>query len=87
MDVGLNGTIDGIETARRILQMYNLPIIFLSSYSDEQRMMRAKEISPYGFMVKPVDEHQLLGAIADCISVRCYRFAKSVVSGSSRSAF
>jgi CheY-like chemotaxis protein len=63
MDVGLNGKIDGIETARRVLQRYDVPVIILSSYSDEQRMLRAKEFSCYGYIVKPVNERQLMDTI------------------------
>ncbi len=63
MDIGLNGKIDGIETARRVRQRHNIPVIFLTAYIDEQRMMRAKEISPYGYIVKPVVERQLMEMI------------------------
>jgi CheY-like chemotaxis protein len=63
MDIGLNGKIDGIETARRVRQRHNVPVIFLTAYIDEQRMMRAKEISPYGYIVKPVVERQLMEMI------------------------
>jgi CheY-like chemotaxis protein len=63
MDVGLSGKIDGIETARLLLKRYKVPVIFLSSYSDEERISRAKEISCYGFMVKPVSDYQLLETI------------------------
>ncbi len=63
MDVGLGGKIDGIETARRVLQKYTVPVIFLSSYTDEQRRLRATEISSYGYMVKPVNEQQLMETI------------------------
>jgi DNA-binding NarL/FixJ family response regulator len=63
MDINLNGKIDGIETARRVLQRHNVPVIFLSSYSDENTISRANEISPYGYMVKPVDDNQLMETI------------------------
>ncbi len=63
MDIGLSGKIDGIETARRVRQRYNIPVIFLTAYIDEQRMIRAKEISPYGYIVKPVVERELIEMI------------------------
>jgi CheY-like chemotaxis protein len=63
MDIGLDGKIDGIETTRRVLQKYDVPVIFLSSYADEQRRLKAQEISPYGYMVKPVIEEKLMKAI------------------------
>jgi CheY-like chemotaxis protein len=63
MDIGLSGKIDGIETARRVRERYNIPVIFLTAYIDDQRMVRAKEISPYGYIVKPVFERQLMEMI------------------------
>lgn len=63
MDVGLGGKIDGIETARRVLQKYTVPVIFLSSYTDEQRRVRATKISSYGYLVKPIHEQDLLETI------------------------
>jgi CheY-like chemotaxis protein len=67
MDIGLDGKIDGIETARRVRERYNVPVIFLSSYVDDQRRMWAKEISPYRYVVKPVIENQLMETIGDAL--------------------
>jgi two-component system, response regulator PdtaR len=63
MDVGLYGKIDGIETARRVRERYSVPVIFISSYSDDQRLARAREVSPSGYIVKPVVERQLMEII------------------------
>jgi CheY-like chemotaxis protein len=63
MDIGLAGKMDGIETARRVLENHNVPVIFLSSCADDQRIVRAEEISPYGYLVKPVVEEQLMDII------------------------
>jgi CheY-like chemotaxis protein len=64
MDIGLDGIIDGIETARRVREKFKIPIIFLTSYSDEKRMASAQEISQWGYIVKPFVERQLI----ECIS-------------------
>ena len=63
MDIGLDGKIDGIETARRVRERYNVPVIFLTSYSDDQRIARAKEVSPHGYIIKPFVERQLMEKI------------------------
>jgi PAS domain S-box-containing protein len=63
MDIGLMGKIDGIETARRILERSDVPIIYLSGYADSQRLARAKETAPYGYIVKPYNEDELVAAI------------------------
>jgi len=63
MDIGLAGSIDGIETAKKIRQRFTFPIIFLTAYSDEARIEKAKEVPSTGFLVKPVTEEDLITAI------------------------
>jgi two-component system, response regulator PdtaR len=63
MDIGLHGNMDGIETARRVRQKWNVPIIFLTSYSDDKRIAQAQEISPHGYIIKPIVESQLMNLI------------------------
>ena len=63
MDIGLSGAMNGIETARMVRERYDIPIIFLSAYSNDQRIVEAKDASPYGYIIKPFVEHQLLGCI------------------------
>lgn len=64
MDIGLDGDIDGIETARRVRKQFNVPIIFLTSYSDEKRIARAQEVSHGGYIIKPFVERQLMEQIS-----------------------
>ena len=47
MDIGLMGKIDGIEAAGRIQEQTTIPIIYLTSYSDDKRLERARETAPY----------------------------------------
>lgn len=68
MDIGLDGKIDGIETARQVLQRHSVPIIFISSYADDQRKARAEAISPHGYLVKPVVEPQLMKMIGQALA-------------------
>jgi DNA-binding response OmpR family regulator len=63
MDIRLNGQLDGIETARKVRQRYDVPVIFLNSYSDDRRIAEAQDISPYGYIIKPFIEQQLVGVI------------------------
>ncbi len=55
--------IDGIETARRIRESREVPVIFLTAYSDVETLERAKQIEPYGYLVKPFAERDLQAAI------------------------
>ena len=48
MDIMLPGEIDGVMTAERIKARFNIPIIFLTAYADEDTLQRAKITEPYG---------------------------------------
>jgi CheY-like chemotaxis protein len=63
MDVHLEGTADGIEAARRIREMLNIPILFLSAYGDEETRHQALEQNPVAYLGKPIEDHQLYAAL------------------------
>jgi len=63
MDIVLGGDIDGIQTAAEILKQVEVPIIFATSYSDEDTLKRAKETAPYGYIIKPFQKKELLVGI------------------------
>jgi len=63
MDIALKGEIDGIDTAAQIKKKYNIPVIFVSSNTDEATISRAREIRPDGFIKKPFDDDDLRIAI------------------------
>lgn len=52
MDIQLGAGIDGTEAARRILEIANLPIIFLSSHTERDIVEKAEQIESYGYVVK-----------------------------------
>jgi len=63
MDVSLQGEMDGIEVARQIRKMSNIPIVYLASYMDEKRLEHAKPTAPFSFVIKPFEENELHSAI------------------------
>ncbi|HOX47546.1 MAG TPA: ATP-binding protein [Spirochaetales bacterium] len=63
MDIKLKGAADGIETARAARELVDLPIIFVTAFTDEKTLERAKLASPYGYIVKPFHERELRIAI------------------------
>ena len=60
MDIRLSGKIDGIDTAKIIKEQYDIPIIYLTAYTDESMLERAKETGPYNYLVKPIRDRELL---------------------------
>ncbi len=63
LDIEMPGGMDGIETAARIRSEYGLPFIFLTAYSNESLVERAKETAPYGYILKPYRPTELRIAI------------------------
>lgn len=63
VDISLQESSDGIELATIIRKKYNLPFIFLTSYSDDEIISKAKTTEPYGYIVKPFDPNSLHATI------------------------
>jgi CheY-like chemotaxis protein len=59
MDVRLKGKKDGVQAAAEIRQEVDIPVIFLTAYSDRNTLERAKQTNPYGFVLKPFHEREL----------------------------
>ncbi len=76
MDIHLAGDLDGIETANIVHSRYHIPIVFLSAYSDQATLQRAKIIEPSAYLIKPLQERELL--ITLDIALRRHRMEQSI---------
>ena len=63
MDIMLAGKMDGIEAADDHQGHQDIPFIFLTAYTDEKTLERAKEVEPYGYILKPFKERELYTTI------------------------
>jgi len=63
IDIILKGKMNGIDFARLIKIHYNIPFIFITSYSDDAIIQQAKETGPSGFIIKPFKFTELHAAI------------------------
>ena len=63
MDIRIRGEQDGIDVAARLREHMDVPVIFVTAFSDEATLERAKRVSPYGYIVKPFHERELRIAI------------------------
>lgn len=63
MDISLMGKMDGIEAAAVIRARHHLPVVYLTAYSDDATFERAKITDPYGFLIKPFEERELLNLL------------------------
>jgi CheY-like chemotaxis protein len=59
MDINLGEGIDGIETAEKIQSGMDIPVIYLTAYSDNETLQKAKITKPYGYITKPFNEREL----------------------------
>lgn len=64
LDINLKGALNGIETAKAIQQMQDVPIIYLTANSDEVTFESAKETHPKAFITKPFNKLNLQRTIA-----------------------
>ena len=63
MDIHLQGNMDGVETAEKIRSVADIPVIYLTAYADPESLSRAKLTEPFGYIVKPFQDHTLRSAI------------------------
>ena len=70
MDIRLNGEMDGVQAADEIYKRHSIPIIFLTAYSDEETLQRAKRTEPFGYLIKPFAERELNSTI----EIALYKF-------------
>jgi signal transduction histidine kinase len=63
VDIGLPGIYDGIQIAQRAREDYEIPVVFLTAFSDADTIRRARQSEAYGFIVKPFVEEELQATI------------------------
>lgn len=59
MDIMLKGEMDGIEAAREIKNRLRIPVLYLTAYTDDETLERAKTTEPAGYISKPFKEEDL----------------------------
>ena len=80
LDINLESETDGIRIADYINKNFQLPFIFLTSYSDKETLQRAKTVEPSGYIVKPFNEKTLLASLEIAISNYALRSNQQVPS-------
>ncbi|MCZ6623010.1 MAG: GAF domain-containing protein, partial [Deltaproteobacteria bacterium] len=51
------------KAAEQIGARFNIPIIYLTAYADEETLERAKQTEPFGYILKPFEDRELHTAI------------------------
>ena len=63
MDINLGTGIDGVEAAGLIRKLIDAPVVFLTAFSDDATLRRAKITEPHGYVLKPYEDKDLQTAI------------------------
>lgn len=63
LDIFIEGDLDGIDVATRLKAESDVPFIFVTASSDTNTFERAKLTQPYGYIIKPFEEHAVYAAI------------------------
>lgn len=59
MDIHIQGSMDGIEVAALLQKNHLIPMIYLTAFSEEKTLARAKTTKPYGYLLKPFSDREL----------------------------
>ena len=59
MDIVLKGSTDGITAAGQIRDRFDIPVVYLTAYTNGETIRRAKITEPFGYITKPFDEKEL----------------------------
>ena len=59
LDISIKGSLTGIDLAKVLRKKYEIPFIFLTSFSDKVTLSKVLETNPYGYIVKPFNDHDL----------------------------
>ncbi len=77
VDIGLPGRIDGVQIAQQARGDHDIPVVFLTAFSDPETILRARTSEPYGFIVKPFVEEELHATIEIALQQQASRRRRS----------
>lgn len=70
MDIRLGGGMDGIQAAAALKARFDVPVIYLTAFSDPETLERAAATEPAAYLIKPFSERELLANVALALSKR-----------------
>ncbi len=59
LDINIEGNINGIEIAYFIYENFNLPVVFMTSHSEQSMIQEAFKAKPYGYLFKPITSDEV----------------------------
>lgn len=60
LDIGIAGSVDGIELARRLQEGFSLAHVYITGHIEPAVLVRANHTGPLGYIVKPYNDAEPL---------------------------
>jgi two-component system cell cycle sensor histidine kinase/response regulator CckA len=76
MDIRIQGSRDGIETARILQSRHEVPIVYLTAHADDATLARAKQTNPHGYLLKPIKPAELRSVVE--VSIYKHRVEREI---------
>lgn len=73
MDIHIHGTKDGVHTAGALMQIKQVPLIYLTAFTDAATVERVKHTRPSAFLTKPYS----IGNVRVAIELALHHFAEA----------
>lgn len=87
MDINLNDSKTGIDAANTIWKRFNIPIVFLTSYSNDKTLQAAMESEPYGYLIKPCKDKEIKACINMAIHKHSFFFKNKEKARTNNSSY
>ena len=84
MDIKIQGEMDGIEAATQIRITQDIPVIYVTAFSGDDTINRARQTEPFGYLIKPFDDRELRSSIE--IAIYKHRMEKKLRESEERYA-
>ncbi len=68
MDISIKGDLDGVETAHKIREISDVPVIFLSGSADQEQVSRATSLENSEYIVKPIQADDLIEPLKKAVN-------------------
>ena len=86
MDIMIPGEMDGVAVEKSVNTELDIPVIFLTAFSEDKIIERAKQAKPYGYIVKPFQDRELKACVEVALykkrrKKRCKKHTRSLNSG------
>ncbi len=63
MDINIKGSIDGVQSAHILNNIYPIPIVYTTAYTDSNTIADASDTNIYGYLIKPFNEKDIEASI------------------------